>query len=91
LRDSGSIEQDADVVMFLYRDDYYNEYSERPNQVDVIVSKHRNGPTGVANLFFKRELTQLANLRKTTWALSDDGKVQRPDAAPALLDLGGAP
>ncbi len=87
LRDSGSIEQDADVVMFLYRDDYYNEFSERPNQVDVIVSKHRNGPTGVANLFFKKELTQLANLRKTTWAL-DGGKVVRPDASPAPLDLG---
>ncbi len=82
LRDSGSIEQDADVVMFLYRDDYYNEYSDRPNQVDVIVSKHRNGPTGVANLFFRKELTQLANLRKTSWSLNDDGKVQRPDAAP---------
>jgi replicative DNA helicase len=89
LRDSGSIEQDADVVMFLYRDDYYNpEFTERPNQVDVIVSKHRNGPTGVANLFFKKELTQLANLRKTSWSLADDGKVQRPDAAPAPIDLG---
>ena len=44
LRESGSIEQDSDVVMFLYRDIVYNEATEFPNQADVIVSKHRNGP-----------------------------------------------
>jgi len=65
LRDSGSIEQDSDVVMFLYRDEYYNENTERPNQADVIVAKHRNGPTGTDTLYFRRELTQFANLRKT--------------------------
>jgi replicative DNA helicase len=60
-----SIEQDADVVMFIYRDEVYNENTERPNQADVIVAKHRNGPTGAVTLYFRKELTQFANLRKT--------------------------
>jgi replicative DNA helicase len=70
LRESGSIEQDADVVMFIYRDEVYNEDTERPNQADVIVSKHRNGPTGSVTLFFRKELTQFANLRKTDMDLA---------------------
>jgi replicative DNA helicase len=65
LRESGSIEQDADVVMFIYRDEVYNEATERPNQADVIIAKHRNGPTGVVSLYFRKELTQFANLSKT--------------------------
>ena len=60
-----SIEQDADVVLFIYRDEVYNEHTERPNQADVLVAKHRNGPTGSITLFFRKELTQFANLRKT--------------------------
>ncbi len=60
-----SIEQDADVVLFIYRDEVYNEETERPNQADVIVAKHRNGPTGSIALYFRKELTQFANLRKT--------------------------
>lgn len=65
LRESGSIEQDADIVMFLYRDDVYNEATEFPNQADVIVSKHRNGPTGTISLFFEKQLTKFvdANFR----------------------------
>lgn len=54
LRDSGSIEQDADVVMMLYRDDYYNEDSEAQNQIEVNIIKHRNGSIGRVNLFFDR-------------------------------------
>ena len=65
LRESGSIEQDADIVVFLYRDEVYNEHTERPNQADVIVAKHRNGPTGSISLYFRKELTQFSNLRKT--------------------------
>lgn len=65
LRESGSIEQDADVVMFIYRDEVYNEETERRNQADIIVAKHRNGPTGSVTLFFRKELTQFANLVKT--------------------------
>jgi len=71
LRESGSIEQDSDVVMFIYRDDVYNEASERPNEADLIVAKHRNGPTGTAVLYFRKELTQFANIKKTDVNLED--------------------
>ncbi len=63
LRESGSIEQDADLVMFLYRDDYYNrEKSEKPGVAEVIIAKHRNGPTGSIDLRFIRELTRFENI-----------------------------
>jgi len=55
LRESGSIEQDADVVMLIYREDRYKENSSRQNQVDVIVAKHRNGPVGKVTLYFNPE------------------------------------
>jgi replicative DNA helicase len=53
-----SIEQDADIVMFLYRDEVYNEATEHPNQADIIVAKHRNGPTGVVSLYFDKKITR---------------------------------
>jgi replicative DNA helicase len=60
-----SIEQDADIVMFLYRDDYYNrEKSEKPGIAEILVAKHRNGPTGVVELMFRRELTRFENLER---------------------------
>lgn len=62
LRESGSIEQDADVVMFIYRDDYYSPDTDRPNIAEIIVSKHRNGPTGMVPLFFKKELAQFCDV-----------------------------
>jgi replicative DNA helicase len=65
LRESGSIEQDADIVMFIYRDDLYNENSDRPNQADILISKHRNGPTGVITLYFRKEITQFTNMQKS--------------------------
>jgi len=55
LRDSGSIEQDADVVMFIYREDYYNPETDRKNIADIFVKKHRNGPTGQTELYFVPE------------------------------------
>ena len=58
LRESGALEQDADVVIFIYRDELYNENTERKNIADIIVAKHRNGPTGVVSLYFKKELAQ---------------------------------
>jgi len=70
LRESGSIEQDADIVLFLYRDEVYNEATERPNEADVIVAKHRNGPTGTITLLFQKELTKFVNLRRQRVDLS---------------------
>lgn len=62
LRESGSIEQDADVVAFLYREDYYNPESERKNIMDVLVKKHRNGPTGGVELYFDRDKQRIRSL-----------------------------
>jgi len=62
LRESGSIEQDADVVAFIYREDYYNPESERPNIMDLLIRKHRNGPTGKVELYFDRERQKVKNL-----------------------------
>jgi replicative DNA helicase len=62
LRESGSIEQDADVVMFIYRDEYYNRESERLGEADVIVAKHRNGPIGEVALTFLPKYPKFANL-----------------------------
>jgi len=62
LRDSGSIEQDSDLVIFLYRDDYYNDKSEEPGIAEIIISKHRNGPTGTIKLRFRKEQTLFYNL-----------------------------
>ena len=61
LRDSGSIEQDADIVLFLYRDDYYNPESKRPNTVDILIKKHRNGPTGQVELYFDTDRQRYVN------------------------------
>ena len=65
LRESGSIEQDADVVIFIYRDDVYNPDSEQRGMAEIIVAKHRNGPTGVTRLAFLEQYTKFANLART--------------------------
>ncbi|MCQ4922652.1 replicative DNA helicase [Tissierella carlieri] len=62
LRESGAIEQDADVVLFLYRDEYYHDDSEKKNIGEVIIAKHRNGPTGSIELVFKKEFTKFVNM-----------------------------
>lgn len=64
LRESGSIEQDADIVMFLYRDDYYNEDSEKKNVAEVIIAKHRGGSTGTVDLGWLGSYTKFVNLER---------------------------
>lgn len=61
LRESGAIEQDADIIIFLYRDDFYNKESKYPGIAEVIIAKHRNGPTGTVPLVFIKEFTKFEN------------------------------
>ncbi|MCS6772511.1 MAG: replicative DNA helicase [Anaerolineae bacterium] len=64
LRESGSIEQDSDIVIFIYRDEIYNEMTEYKNIAEIIVAKNRNGPTGKVMLFFDKRLTSFKNLAR---------------------------
>ncbi len=73
LRDSGSIEQDADVVMFIHREDKYNKDSTRPNIAKIMIEKHRNGPTGVAELYFDDKHTSFMDLDKSQHGGGDFG------------------
>jgi replicative DNA helicase len=64
LRESGSLEQDADIVAFLYREDYYEPETERKNITDIIVAKHRNGPVDTVQLFFHKQFTKFSDLSR---------------------------
>ena len=65
LRESGSIEQDADIVMFIYREAYYNPETDRQNVTDLIIAKHRNGPTGKVELYFHPEKLKFLSLDRS--------------------------
>ncbi|CAM4436567.1 MAG: replicative DNA helicase [Paenibacillus macerans] len=64
LRESGSIEQDADIVAFLYRDDYYNQETEKKNIIEIIIAKQRNGPVGTVELVFLKNFNKFANYER---------------------------
>jgi replicative DNA helicase len=66
LRDSGSIEQDADVVLFIHREDKYKDESEKDNIAEIMIEKHRNGPTGKADLYFDQNKSTFMNLDKNS-------------------------
>jgi len=72
LRDSGSIEQDADLVMFIHRDDKYNEESDKPNIAEILIEKHRNGPTGKIELYFDDKKTTFLNMEKSNYEGADN-------------------
>ncbi len=64
LRESGAIEQDADVVLMMYREDYYEEDSDRKGMADVLIRKHRHGPIGSVELYFKKEQLRFLEIEK---------------------------
>jgi replicative DNA helicase len=61
LRESGNLEQDADLVVFIYREEYYEEESEREGEADLFIAKHRNGPIGKVTLTFQKEFPKFLN------------------------------
>ena len=76
LRDSGSIEQDADVVMFIHREDKYKEDSDKVNIAEILIEKHRNGPTGKVELYFDDKKSTFIPIDK-----SDFGSFNEADAS----------
>ena len=76
LRDSGSIEQDADVVMFIHREDKIKENSERPNIAEILIEKHRNGPTGMIELYFDDKKSSFVSIDHSDFSSFDNAATQ---------------
>ena len=76
LRDSGSIEQDADVVMFIHRDDKMNENSERPNIAEILIEKHRNGPIGKVEFYFDDKRTTFNSIDKSDFGVFESARTE---------------
>jgi replicative DNA helicase len=93
LRESGNLEQDADLVMFIYRDEYYNEETERPGEADLIIAKHRNGAVGKVTLTFHKEYPKFMNYAGDRYAPVGGGlgagAAQARYEAPARPDRAG--
>ncbi|RTE05508.1 replicative DNA helicase [Paenibacillus whitsoniae] len=79
LRESGAIEQDADIVAFLYRDDYYDKESEKKNIIEIIIAKQRNGPVGTVELAFLKQFNKFVNLDRTNSTTEPAGRRKVPD------------
>ncbi|MDQ1281657.1 MAG: replicative helicase [Patescibacteria group bacterium] len=79
LRDSGSIEQDADIVMFIHREDKHSENTEKKNIVEILIEKHRNGPTGIVELFFDSKKTTFLSIDKNEFGDFEMPKVDTFD------------
>ncbi|WP_429351292.1 replicative DNA helicase [Paenibacillus sp. 4624] len=79
LRESGAIEQDADIVAFLHREDYYDAETEKKNIIEVIIAKQRNGPVGTVELVFLKQFNKFANYERTPQALTTNYKQDIPD------------
>jgi replicative DNA helicase len=78
LRESGSIEQDADIVAFLYRDDYYDKESEKKNIIEIIIAKQRNGPVGTVELAFQKSFNKFVNLDRSL-----ESQLEKPKRHPS--------
>lgn len=83
LRESGSIEQDADVVMFIYRDEYYNPDTEKRHEADILIAKHRNGPVGTVKLRFDGQTMSFASLAREGSYANTPPAVSRPSVEPS--------
>lgn len=79
LRDSGSIEQDADIVMFIHREDKYGENTEKKNVIEILIEKHRNGPTGIVELYFDNKKTSFLSIDKNEFGDFEMPKIETDD------------